>query len=75
MIQTTQTIFQRLRARILARELKGIATYGESVDESTLDGLEELLDELIDAAIYTLKAIDQRDTMRGERTDMERKVI
>ena len=53
-------IFQRLHERLRMRQLKGLATYGESIDESALDGLSEALDEALDLCVYLQKAIDQR---------------
>ncbi|MDD0837893.1 hypothetical protein PSQ40_04845 [Curvibacter sp. HBC61] len=57
---------------IAQRQALGIAKYGQTVAENPLslrDWLQHQLEELLDAAVYAQRAIEQLDQMDSERND------
>ena len=64
----SDTILERLKIALDARQARGLETYGTTLDTANLSRQEllaHLLDELLDAAFYTL-AISDEFEQKGE---------
>jgi hypothetical protein len=60
-------VFPALIADIQAREQRGIATYGRTLQtQNGRDALLDLYDELLDAAVYAKQLLMERDEARAE---------